>query len=801
MLYDSKDLVTHAVVVGMTGSGKTGLCIDLIEEAAIDGIPSILIDPKGDLANLMLTFPQLRGQDFQPWVNEEDASKKGLSVPDFAAQQAEFWKKGLGDWGESGDRIQRLRDAAEFMIYTPGSSAGVPISILKSFAVPPPEIMEDGELFQGRINTTVSSLLGLAGVDADPLQSREHILLATIMGQSWKQGHDLDLAGLIQQVQNPPVTRIGVLDLESFYPSKERFGLVMSLNNLLASPSFGAWLEGVPLDIAGILHTPQGKPRVAIFSIAHLSDSERMFFVSLLLNQILGWMRTQPGTSSLRALVYMDEIFGYFPPVQNPPSKLPLLTLLKQARAFGVGIMLATQNPVDLDYKGLSNAGTWFVGRLQAERDKARLMDGLEGAAASTGTNFDRARMDQIIVGPGQPGLPDEQHQARCSRYFPDALEHVVSARALDPGPDQDVDRSDPRQRGSAGPGRGARSNRPGSRGSAVPRLQPAPTAAAATAGLQPTLPPDIQQFFVPVRGRAGAGQSLIYQPMLLGAAKVRFLDAKAKVDETQTIMCTTPITDQAVPVSWDDGEEAGFSLEDLEKVPVARRAVRRSGAGCGQVQELHGLGPRVCELAVRPAEDRTAAQPQHRAGRARRRIGARLPGAAPAGVPRAARYHAGGPAAEVRAKNRGRAGESAARRRRGGSRGIAGEDGRHADSHLVWRHRPRRPAGGQAAVPDQRGTIGRATSAAKGVGRSMQQQQDVGRAKDTLQTYQQQLKELEDQFSQATTDLQVKIDPQNEAFETVTIRPKKTDVTVQVVALLWAPYWQDALGNTSQAW
>jgi len=358
LLYDSRDLVTHAVTVGMTGSGKTGLCIGLIEEAAIDGIPALLIDPKGDLANLLLTFPQLRGEDFLPWVNADDASRKGLSAQDYANQQAATWQKGLADWGQSGERIQRLRDAAEFAIYTPGSTAGIPVSILKSFSAPPAEILEDGELLQERISTTVTSLLGLLDMQADPLQSREHILISTIIGQMWKQGQDLDLTALIAQIQNPPVTKIGVLDLESFYPSKDRFSLVMALNNLLASPSFEAWLHGVPLDIARILHTASGKPRVAIFSIAHLSDNERMFFVSLLLNQILGWMRTQPGTTSLRALVYMDEIFGYFPPTANPPAKKPLLTLLKQARAFGVGVVLATQNPVDLDYKGLANTGT-----------------------------------------------------------------------------------------------------------------------------------------------------------------------------------------------------------------------------------------------------------------------------------------------------------------------------------------------------------------------------------------------------------------------------------------------------------
>ncbi len=272
----------------MTGSGKTGLCIGLIEEAAIDGVPSILIDPKGDLTNLMLTFPQLRSEDFLPWVNPDDANRQGLSVSDYANQQASLWQKGLTEWGESGERIQRLRDAAECVIYTPGSSAGVPVSILKSFAAPPPEIIEDGELFQERINTTVTSLLGLLNIEADPLQSREHILISTIIGQMWRQGQDLDLAVLIAQIQNPPVSKIGVLDLESFYPSKERFSLVLALNNLLASPGFNAWLEGIPLDIGQILYTPQGKPRISIFSIAHLSDSERMFFVSLLLNQILG---------------------------------------------------------------------------------------------------------------------------------------------------------------------------------------------------------------------------------------------------------------------------------------------------------------------------------------------------------------------------------------------------------------------------------------------------------------------------------------------------------------------------------
>ena len=397
LLYDSKDLVTHAVCVGMTGSGKTGLCISLIEEAAIDGVPAILIDPKGDLTNLCLTFPNLAGNDFLPWINLDDAQQKGMTPEDYANKQAGTWKNGLASWGEDGARIQRLRDAADVLIYTPGSNAGMPISILKSFAAPPPAILEDDELLQDRISTTVTSLLGLVGIEADPVQSREHILLSTIFNSAWRQGQDLDLAQIIQQVQKPPVSKIGVLDLESFYPSKDRFALVLALNNLLASPSFNTWLQGTPLDISQILYTPTGKPRIAIFSISHLSDPERMFFVSLLMNQVLGWMRSQSGTTSLRAIVYMDEIFGFLPPTQNPPSKLPMLTLLKQARAFGVGMVLATQNPVDLDYKALSNAGTWFIGRLQTERDKARLLDGLDSAAASSGTQFNRQQIEGIL--------------------------------------------------------------------------------------------------------------------------------------------------------------------------------------------------------------------------------------------------------------------------------------------------------------------------------------------------------------------------------------------------------------------
>ena len=401
VLYDAKDLTTHAMCVGMTGSGKTGLCLSLLEEAAIDGIPAICIDPKGDLGNLLLTFPDFLPANYQPWIDPSEAKRKGLDAAAFAELTAGKWKQGLADWDQPPERVRRFRDAVDLTIYTPGSNAGIPMTVLKSFDAPPQAVMDDGDVYRERVAGSASGLLTLMGIEADPLSSREHILLSNILDTTWRKGQNLDLPSLIRFIQSPPIDKIGVFDLESFFPGNERLKLSMTLNNLLASPSFSSWLEGQPLDIRRLLYTAEGKPRLSIISIAHLSDSERMFFVTMLLNELLSWMRTQAGTSSLRALFYMDEVFGYFPPTAKPPSKPPMLVLLKQARAFGLGITLATQNPVDLDYKGLSNIGTWFLGRLQTQRDKERVLEGLEGAAAQTGSQFDRGNMEQTLAALG----------------------------------------------------------------------------------------------------------------------------------------------------------------------------------------------------------------------------------------------------------------------------------------------------------------------------------------------------------------------------------------------------------------
>ncbi len=803
VLYDSRDLVTHAVVVGMTGSGKTGLCIDLIEEAAIDNVPSILIDPKGDLTNLLLTFPQLRSEDFLPWVNPDDANRKGLSVEDFASQQASLWQKGLGDWGQSGERIQRLRDAAEFVIYTPGSNAGVPVSILKSFAAPSSDILEDAELFQERITTTVTSLLGLLNIQADPLQSREHILLSTIIGQMWQQGDDLDLATLIAQLQSPPITKIGVLDLETFYPTKDRFSLVMALNNLIASPGFSAWLEGAPLDIAEILHTTRGKPRVAIFSIAHLGDAERMFFVSMLLNQILGWMRSQPGTTSLRALVYMDEIFGYFPPVSNPPSKQPLLTLLKQARAFGVGVVLATQNPVDLDYKGLSNTGTWFIGRLQTERDKDRVMDGLEGAAASAGGNFDRQKMEQILAGLGsRVFLMNNTHEDEpvifqtrwCMSYLRGPLTRsqikdlMSSYKALE----QPVVASGLRQgttRPSVSPGEDTAA------AATATISRPPLTPVSTTAGLQPTVTPDISQFFIPIRG---SSSGVTYQPMLIGAAKVRFADQKAKVDETQQVVFLTPIVDQAVSVDWGVAQEAGFAIDDLEK-SAGRGTLFGDLPGAAAKAKNYATwtrdfvtwvyGSQKLELFRSPSSGRISMP-----GEAEREFRIRLQQAAREQRDEMSELLRKKYAPKIAAlQEKIRKAEQAVEREASQAKQAGMQTAISFGSTLLGAFVGRKKVSSS--------TLGKAATAMRGVGRTAQQQSDVTRAKETVEVLQKNLEELNAQFEAESEALESKIDPASEELDTVVIRPKKTDITVQLVSLVWAPYYLDSRGQMTPGW
>jgi len=792
LLYDSKDLVTHAVCVGMTGSGKTGLCISLLEEAAIDGIPAIVIDPKGDLGNLLLTFPELRPEDFAPWINEDDARTKGLSAQDFARQQAELWRKGLAAWGQDGGRIQRLREAAEFAIYTPGSTAGLPVSILKSFARPPSGVGDDPDLLRDHIANTATSLLGLLGIQADPLRSREHILLATILDGVWRKGQDLDLAGLIQQIQNPPVTKVGVFDLESFYPSKDRFELVMALNNLLAAPGFSVWMEGEPLDIGRMLYTAQGRPRVAIFSIAHLGDPERMFFVSLLLNQVVGWMRNQSGTTSLRALVYMDEIFGYFPPVANPPSKQPLLTMLKQARAFGVGVVLATQNPVDLDYKGLANAGTWFIGRLQTERDKARVLDGLEGAAAGAGGRFDRGRMEETLAGLGNRvfllnNVHEDAPEVFETRWTLSYLRGPLTrnqikllmdrVKAAPAAPVQTVTAPTAKE----------------------PFAPPAPSAPRARAGSQrPVLAPEVPQYFIPLRGARPEAATLLYRPVLLGSAQVRFSDPKRGIEVTQEVTSLTPVTTEAIPVTWEETREVALSAADLEKEPAGEAEFGELPAAAGRSKTYEtwkrDLVSWLQRSQVLELFRSTVTKALSRPGEAERDFRLRLQQDGreerDQTLERLRQKYAPKIAAledRIRRAEQAMARESEQVTQQGIQTAIS--IGATLLGALM----------GRKAVSTS--TLGRATTAMRGAGRVLKERQDIGRAHENLTALQQQLADLEAEFKAEAEAAAASKDPLNEVLEPVTVRPTKQNVSVRLVALAWAPWWKIGDGEPTPAW
>ncbi|MBI1791648.1 MAG: ATP-binding protein [Acidobacteria bacterium] len=758
LLYDSKDLVTHAVCVGMTGSGKTGLCLGLLEEAAIDGVPAIVIDPKGDLSNLLLTFPELRPEDFLPWVNPDEARNQGLEVEAYAAKQAELWRKGLADWDQDSARIRRLRDAAAMAVYTPGSDAGIPVSILKSFAAPDTATLEDREMLRDRISGTVTSLLGLAGIQADPIQSREHVLLANILDAAWKQGRELDLPALIGQIQKPPMQRIGVLDVDTFYPPKERFGLAMALNNLLASPGFEAWLQGEPLEVDHLLHTPQGKPRICIFSIAHLSDAERMFFVSLLLNQMLSWVRAQSGTTSLRAILYMDEIFGYFPPVANPPSKRPLLALLKQARAFGLGVVLATQNPVDLDYKGLANAGTWFLGRLQTERDKARVLEGLEGASAEAGSRFDRAAMERKLASLGNRvflmhNVHEDAPVLFQTRWTMSYLRGPLTRdqiRRL--APDD----------GQAAP-------------SAAQRPAPAAT-------VPPALPPEIPQYFVPLRGSTAQAT---YRPVLAGAAQMHFLDAKTGVDLLREALFLAPFTEDPVGASWDRAEEADAAASDLENAPAEGAAFAELPAAAAKVKNYAAWSKTFATWLFRGQNLALYRSPSlgetSKPGESERDFRIRLQ--------QAAREERDRRTEELRRRYAPRKAALEERKRR-----VAQAVEREAQQEQAQKLQTALSVGaGLLGAFLGRKTlsvanIGRVTTAARSLTRNRKESADVERAAENVEALQQQIDELEAQFQADLAELAAKVDPAAESFETLTVRLKKTNITVQFVALAWVP-------------
>lgn len=764
-LYDSKDLVTHGVVLGMTGSGKTGLCLALLEEAAMDGIPAIIIDPKGDIPNLMLTFPEFRAEDFRPWINEDDARKKGSTPEEFAGKTAEMWKNGLASWGQSPERVRQLQGKVDINVFTPGSNAGIPVSILSSLEVPPFEVMDDGELLGERIESTVSSLLSLVGVNGDPIQSPEAVLLGAVFQHCWRAEQNLTLETLIRHLQRPPFGKVGVIDLESFMAEGERQKLALRFNNLLASPGFATWLEGPPLDIQRMLWNEEGKPQVSIFSIAHLSDTERMFFVSLLLNQMLGWMRAQSGTTSLRALLYMDEIYGYLPPTANPPSKKPFLTLLKQARAFGLGVLAATQNPVDLDYKAMSNMGTWWLGRLQTERDKMRVLDGLEGAAAEGGGKFNRREMEQLLAGLDSRVFlmnnvhedgPEVMHVRWVMSYLCGPLTRRQIKELMDPVREKFLPKA------------------------AVKVAAGNPMAMSAakveeTGGERPVVGKGVMELFALIAGEA---EGVCYRPHLLREAEVHFASTMADVQGSRPVRIVNPV--KAGGIDWDHERDCKVPLKGLSGDP-------QKGA---RFEELPGYA--MNEDNYKPVEEEFE-EWIYRNERAEVFFSPLFDEYSRLGEGE------GDFRARIALKAREVRDEAVEKLRDKYEKKIKTKEDQLGRADLTIEKEKAESA--SALLQTLGGLLGGLLGGRRSRGgtfsagtRAYKQQRDVGIAKEKARALEKDVAELEEELREEVVDLEREYDPEKATLETIEIKPYKKDIDVKAVALLWLPY--DELGD-----
>ncbi len=783
LLYKSSDLTTHGVIVGMTGSGKTGLGIALIEEAALDGVPVIAIDPKGDLGNLMLTFPAFDPAEFRPWVHESDATTRGMSVDEYAAEEAAKWREGLAAWGQDGERIETFEHAAERCVYTPGSTAGRPLSMLASFEAPAARIAGDAELLGERVEATAGGLLSLLDVDADRASSREYVLLANILSHYWREGIDLDLAALIGAVQTPPFDRVGMMGVETFFPQKDRFEFTLRINHLLAAPGFETWLQGDPLDAGRLFYATDGRPRLSVVSIAHLSDTERMFAVTALLNEIVSWMRAQPGTSTLRALLYVDEVFGFLPPVANPPSKRLFLTLLKQARAFGLGTVLSTQNPVDLDYKALSNAGTWFIGRLQTERDKARLLDGMSSATGREPTDLNELSSKISTLDKRQFVL----HNVHASHPVVFGTRWVMSYLAGPMTREQiramsDLDSGPATVGAGERPSGGSRTRNASSPHETIEREHGERRPAAAFSESKPILPAGVTELYGSSAGRDGHG--VHYRPRVYFFARIAYFDSKHDVREESDWFVEidppaegrepewhaahfTPAGERALltePAADGTFEVPPPSMQDASSFKTWARSLE-SWIERNHAMEL--LESRLLELAAHPGETESEF-------RTRVNLRAR--------------------------EERDREIEAVQKTFEGRLRKV--EDRLQRAEHALARESQQADqaklsstiAVGQTILSAllgrkamSRGTLSRAGTAARSASRIAKEAADVERARERVDRIEDEIAALTDDLETALDDVRARFETE-ETLETIKIRPRASETAVSQAGVLWRP-------------
>jgi hypothetical protein len=815
LFYEASDLATHAVCLGMTGSGKTGLGIVLLEEAILQGTPVLALDPKGDIANLLLTFPELRAEDFRPWVSVDAARRRDLSLDAYAEEVSATWANGLDRWGIGRERVQRLRTAAEFAVYTPGSDAGRQVNMVHTFEVPDLSWETDEELLREKIGGTVSALLALVGIEADPLRSREHILLTNILENAWRKGESLDLAQLLARIQKPPFAQLGVFPLETFFPEKDRLDLALALNALIASPSFENWLEGEPLNVDALLWTPNGQPRVSIFYIAHLDDAGRMFFVTLLLEQVRAWLRHQSGTDDLRALLYFDELYGYLPPhPRQPPSKPPLMALLKGARAFGLGLALATQNPVDLDYKALSNAGTWMVGKLQTERDRDRALEGVAEATLEAGGRVDRASLTKQVAGLESRSFLLRNVHADAplvfrSRWAMSYLRGPLTRdqiRALgEPEPGQPPE---PRKRPKAeAPAAAATVARPVVKepiqaAAEEPTPEPSPLWAERYADAPPALPPDVRQFFLLVemplewalrQAEEAEGTTIVYQdkrlvyePRLLAQATVRYKHTPSRLsrDVSYTRLAKLPL--EGGFVDWE-AATSDVAVERLETRPAQGAVFAPLPSGLTS-RALTALRRDFTDALYRRADLtiwhnptlKLYSEPDETEKQFLRRCRKAAQEARDAAVEKLRdKYEARLDKLETRLR----------REERELSEDEADYEARKREELLTAGESLLSFLGGRRSI--------RAVSIQSRKRRLTQQAKlDIKESEEEIQELEEQLAEMEAEFREEEAEENERWAGAIEAIEPLEIRPTKTAIHVERFGLAWLPHWQVAYND-----
>ncbi len=804
--YDARHLTTHAVILGMTGSGKTGLGIIWLEEALLQGIPVLILDPKGDIVNLLLTFPELRPEDFLPWVDVEGARRQGVEIEEYAAEMARKWRDGLASWDIPPERIAQLRQTAQFTIFTPGSQAGQPVNVLHFFDAPDVDWEEYEEPLRERIGGIVSALLGLVGVEADPLQSPEHILLARIIEHVWRAGDSLDLPTLIRLLQKPPFQQVGVFELETFFPEKDRFALARTLNNLIAAPGFETWREGTSLDIGSLLFADDGRPRASIFYLAHLNDAQRMFFVTLFLEAARDWLRRQSGTTNLRALVYFDEVFGYFPPYPaNPPSKAPLMALIKQGRAAGLGVVLSTQNPADLDYKGLTNAGTWAIGSLRAERDKQRVLEGLEGAIAEAGSSMDRRAVEKalgslksrvFLFHDIHAGPPVFFHTRWAMSYLAGPLTRKqvqMLAKEQAPLEETTMPVAAPAQAQSA----------PEEKPVTPP---PATQDAATLSTTPPTLSSDIPQVFLSptvafewaVRNYEEEtghtvltkGREMIYVPHLLARGTVRMVNQTRKVDHQETVTRLLIPEKDALGVNWDTGP-VELSADVLSPKPVGKGGYAPVPAMLSRARDLKRLKKEFADYLYHNISTTIWHNPvlklYGRVGESQREFRTRCEDEA-----------------------RRRRDEELKKEKAKTDRRIARVEGRlrreerelEADQEeLEARKREELLSLGESAFNLLTGRRSSAMVSRASRKRTLttKAKADVEESLEAIEDFKQELEELEAQWEEQAAEIRNRWADTVDEIEEFRVRPRRTDVRVDFCGIAWVPVWRVELEDGRQ--